>query len=244
MSNEGSARGCAFCGKSGVTLYKEHCFPDWLRKEYGKGQMRHALETVEGRKEWESAPFQFQTRCTCHSCQHGWMARLEERAKPFLRSMIEGYGRTLYDEGREAVATWATKTAMAFEGTDPYKSIPKKHWRHIAANHSPPRNTQVWLGALDGPSVTTAVAYHWHNGLEAEGTNLYVATLSVGHMAVVVVGIGAEDPMARELAGWPSEALIEVWPASTPINWPPALIMDVERLRILGSTEFAMGSGG
>ncbi|OJU82873.1 MAG: hypothetical protein BGO11_20820 [Solirubrobacterales bacterium 70-9] len=207
--------------------------------------MRHAFsksgDDGEESNEWSDRPFQFQVRCTCHACQHGWMARLEERAKPFLRSMIEGFGRTLYDEGREAVATWAIKTCMSFEGANPNQSIPETHYRHMATHQSPPRNTQVWLGAVDDPTVTTSVAYHWHHGLGVEGHDAYLAAMSVGHLAIVVVGFGTEDPMTRKLDGWPREALIDLWPREEPLRWPPGLIVDIPRLRVLGSVEFAVG---
>jgi hypothetical protein len=209
--------------------------------------MRHSLsaegQTTGERREWDDKPFQFQVRCTCYDCQHGWMADLEELAKPVLIPMIEGRGRTLYENGRETVAAWAIKTAMSFEGAKPYESIPLDHWRHMAAKQSPPRNTQVWLGAVEDASITPSVAYHWHNGLTLQDSTAYAATISVGHMAMLVFGIGAKDPMIRELDGWSRESLVEIWPAQGEggVKWPPGLILDIPRLRVLGSAEFAAG---
>jgi hypothetical protein len=169
------------------------------------------------------------------------MARLEEKAKPLLISLIEGRGRTLYNGGRETLATWAIKTAMALEGNDPNTTIPTKHWRHIAANQSPPWNTQVWLGAVEDNFVTETVVFHRYNGLAIAGEDAYASTLSIGHLAVSILGIGAKDPMARKLGGWPREALIQIWPAGGGVRWPPPLILDWKRLQFLGTAEFAAG---
>ena len=53
------------------------------------------------------------TRRVCHTCNTGWMAQLEDRARPILMPLIQRR-RVTSVPGTDAIlaATWGVKTAM------------------------------------------------------------------------------------------------------------------------------------
>jgi hypothetical protein len=46
----------------------------------------------------------------CSACNNGWMAALEDRARPILVGMLDGRACTLDYEAQQTLAAWAAKT--------------------------------------------------------------------------------------------------------------------------------------
>ncbi|MCS6897177.1 MAG: hypothetical protein NZM29_04325, partial [Nitrospira sp.] len=54
----------------------------------------------------------------CHSCNNGWMSRLEGDVKPILTPMVLGNSVTLEAQQQERLTTWMTKCAMLYESME------------------------------------------------------------------------------------------------------------------------------
>jgi hypothetical protein len=109
-------RVCVFCGRSPTT--KEHVWPDWSSPFLAaEGPLPHFQQVVQEHRpgidrSWRQLAYSMTTRAVCAGCNNGWMARLEERAKPLLEPMLRGFGKVLHREGQRTLATWALKTSM------------------------------------------------------------------------------------------------------------------------------------
>src|SRR5713226_3175230 len=106
MTSESTGRGCVFCG--GKPLTNEHVWPEWVRpylqSPYGRGTatrviLRHGQEPQS--HSHQTDPATLEVKAVCKPCNTRWMSRMETDCKPYLLSMIEGHGRTYYDEGQK-----------------------------------------------------------------------------------------------------------------------------------------------
>jgi hypothetical protein len=138
---------------------------------------------------WTSDEMSIVAKQICEACNGGWMAQLEDAAKPYLTPLIQGRGRHLHETGQTLVAAWAAKTALAVHLTTPEKGAPVEHYREMTATHRAPAQSQIWLGAFDAASFH---AYHESHLLDLRTDTLqasgYKTTLAVGHLVVQVSG--------------------------------------------------------
>ena len=86
---------CLFCGRPlGANRVKEHVVPAWLLRHL---DVEHEIvipavartedSEIVGRRR-HSADAMLEGH-TCEDCNHGWMGRLEDEAKPILIPLIE-----------------------------------------------------------------------------------------------------------------------------------------------------------
>ena len=114
------ARTCIFCGGSPVT--NEHAWPDWLLefvRNANPDTERTVYARVDGRmvRHWTTEKPEQKVKVVCGSCNHGWMSRLEDAAKPLLVPMFKGEQVSFDLKQQLILATWAVKTGMVFEFT-------------------------------------------------------------------------------------------------------------------------------
>jgi hypothetical protein len=153
------------------------------------------------------------------------MNDLEQMARPWLTSMIQGRRRLLSEEGAVAVATWAVKTAMMAELTD-VASQAHHAEQHRAFHHDrvPSASTRVWVGCLTDTEDWGIRSQHYGClygvGLDIElPCNTHQTTLGLNHLLLVVIGSTAEGfriPSLEEIA-----PLVPLWPAQPETSWPP-----------------------
>src|SRR6185437_16541610 len=102
---------CIFCGAPRVT--REHAWPKWIRS--GAPKAKDAANLLRGETvaplRYRGVPFERVLRRVCGECNGGWMARLEEQAKPALSPLVSGTPRTLERAEQQILARWAIKTA-------------------------------------------------------------------------------------------------------------------------------------
>src|SRR5437764_13245065 len=98
---------CVFCGST-EKLTGEHVWPKWIRKQFppAPSDVRHAIRTDEGVKEWGGPPFTQTVRDVCEPCNTGWMNDLEVAVQPSLKPLFAGRGRALHSEGQRTLAAW------------------------------------------------------------------------------------------------------------------------------------------
>lgn len=159
---------CPFCGKAGKRT-KEHVWAQWLHQTEGAKFLlggthgeRIAMpggvlrKGDDGRYQtaWES-PGKYAkwlpnvTVWVCADCNSDWMSQLESLAKDILEPFVLGGGKilTLSKDDLFTLATWATKSWMAYALTKPAQSNPftVEEYRVMAAEPQPLERGEVWL---------------------------------------------------------------------------------------------------
>lgn len=186
--------------------------------------------------EWVTEDLEVVARKVCEPCNNGWMKDLEDAVESrFLPSLIQGRGRTLYEEGQALLAAWATKTALALQLATPDTApIPTAQYREIAERKTaPPGRVQVWIGGYDG----------WRHGffdpkhltLRTAGGDFdaYQATVLLGRVIFQVFGHTCDDEVSVSKQGARGDMTARIWPVTAPVVWPPPLIVTEDSLRFL-----------
>jgi len=188
--------------------------------------------------EWEAPTLDAKVKRVCAQCNNGWMNEIEGRARPFLSSLIQGHGRTLYREGQQRLATWAVKTAMmlAFLARGSFRTIPQGHYNQLFHRpDQPPETTQVWLSAVQEGTV----CHHRpvRLGLKIPGVipdvHGYGVTFNVGHAVFQIFGheLGKDRAIRDTRDGRPfGEALMPIWPYERAVEWPPPFVFSMAQL--------------
>ena len=249
---------CVFCERN-RKLTREHVWPQWVRSSLdhpaGPGTATRTVIRAGGREEWSyrARPANVVVRSVCEECNGGWMSELEQRAMPVLLPMIEDRGPvTLEASDADTVATWALKTSLA-AGSEFKPPIPKEFYTEFYETREPVGKVRVWIGRT--PHLETHTIDFRPMTVRREGEdppadpNGYQAVLSVGHLALYVVGWRGPKPQLDRVFSWFGEtALVKVLPYEPPVIWPPpatlTLITGLDALanRLAEITDPATGS--
>jgi hypothetical protein len=144
---------CVFCGNVGK-LHAEHAWPRWIRHELPE------LAAKKGKRfrgstaslyEIDQAAFGVKVKCTCETCQTGWMEDLESIARPLLRNMLKGRNRSLRPVGQRIVATWVFKTTLMMReaAREPHDVDLSTQFRYIHDYIEPPLNAMIWVARAE-----------------------------------------------------------------------------------------------
>jgi hypothetical protein len=232
---------CVFCGDLETT--NEHVFPQWLLKVIpgDGGRITHNWEAPAGSssesRTWTTDLLTFKAKVVCGpTCNHGWMNDLENAARPFLESMIQGRGRTLYDRGRELVAFWGVKTAMMTNLAQEveHQCIPMADYRALYSAQGVLPHTFVWLGGSD--FGTGALARHrtLYRTIGDRRVHGYGATVNVGHLVIEIIRVEVEDGEGLQIGGQLAPILRRIWPETQSVAWPPPIILNRPQVQALG----------
>jgi hypothetical protein len=240
---------CIFCGSTGP-MSREHVFAKRLRKlfpeEGAVGHFRSFEDLTGGQRSeedrWDGTPFSFTVRDVCEACNNGWMNDLETEVAPVLDGMIRGEARTLTILDQDALARWATKTALVVMRAVPQPyPIPDEVARWFGENKRPLPRSYIALGKYSGDGGWP-ISVHQHGAkLAVEGidpaklaeieTNAFHSVFAVGNLAVSLVAthlegdpnVGAPVPVARRRA---------IWPVTGEVDWPPRDEMNDRELAV------------
>jgi hypothetical protein len=251
-----SKKRCVFCQASGygVKFTQEHVLPEWLRTsaliEFGEGEEVARLNGRRVGKPRRAKPFNRRPHIVCQQCNNGWMKELEDRARPILLPLLDGFKITLPLANQRVVAAWAAKTCFALMYSDRYSPhyVPGAHYQFMAERKGaePPSEVGVLLAyddsSTEGDEIIIADgagrrAYLWAFAprevtVLPPGTDVeypvYVLTLRIHRLVCVVVG-SATLPLSYgpiPYIGEP-EYLRRVWPLNeVPVLWPPRLVSE------------------
>jgi hypothetical protein len=229
--------GCVWCGDTPTT--KEHVFPQSLLEVIpGRGRIMHSWMASPGRRPetrgWIADTFTFKASVVCQDrCNGGWMARLDERARPFLKPMIRGRNQTLFPEGAQIIAYWALKTVMMIDLAQEtkYQTVPETNYSALFAAKDVLPGTSVWLGTCSygaGALARYRTLYFDFNGTRVGG---FGATLSLGHLVVEVIRVENRGEWASRVVGKLREALRPLWPYLGVVKWPTPALLSLENVR-------------
>jgi len=175
----------------------------------------------------------------CKECNGGWMRDLELAAQPILTPMLlrPSSRRTacLHVEEQTVLAAWALKTSMLLVAKL-YKNHPagwlpadSLQWLRDQRGLSPlPPGARVWLACVDAKNTLAAFMKSGIALTDAGDPIAHVGTFSVGYIAFQVFCrevTGAKIPPWRNgtfpLEGQYKRAMLDIWPATDSVTWPP-----------------------
>jgi hypothetical protein len=242
-------RHCIFCHRPATS--REHLLPEWLREILpAEEKVIHTRRLGgEGEQKWTKKPFEEKTKKVCAGCNHGWMSRLEEAAKPVLSPMLTR-SRIPYEldpQARWIAATWAAKTAYVFQSQSADSSVPDLHPFLTMENGMPPAQVNIFIGSHDRArrdpinsffvvQPLSAVSAGGHSGEEAEFG--YMAFIAIAGLSFLVIGHRRTGRLRFDLNPPSSELLSKLWPPDgASLSWPPPMLMDRELLSLVFDQE-------
>ena len=218
-------------------MSKEHVAPQWIRKLFPDIEdvdYQRAFQAAGGPVETHSrpgVPFDQTVRDFCEDCNTGWMAALEREVEPILTPLIQDEPRSLDAGSQERIATWATKTVLAFGPTNlggvPVASPDLYRW--FGQWQVPLSGSLIWLARYT-VSKQWPISFHHHGmviaredqpvPLPGSPTNGFHSVLALGPLVLCVYLVDvAEGPVT---SGGSSDRRTLIWPALGPsVRWPP-----------------------
>ena len=232
------ARKCIFCG--GRAGSREHVFPDWLNRvfdelpppvsaadppRWGQGTVDLRSGTRQDRSWGAKEIASHITKVVCHSCNTGWMSRLEGRAAPLLTPMIQGRPTALSQADQLVVATWATKTAIVVEPTLNKPDHFPPDQRQIVMNEDrPPGFLRIFAAAIEDlipPIHAGALLAQVEGGPVTFRVHFY--TLQINTLVLQVIRPDPQPPVYSALGevSVAREREIPLFPPVEGFFWPP-----------------------
>ena len=170
---------CPFCGQRGLKT-KEHVWAQWLHESDGaqalladthgeriaRVHQRTRLSASRKYETYEETPGPYAkwlpnlTVLVCTDCNSGWMSRLEERVQTLLGPYFDtGVAVRLTADDLAAIATWATKSWMAYALTKAPEQNPftVEEYRAMSASPAPLERSRVWLMHSEAPNAQVAM---------------------------------------------------------------------------------------
>lgn len=203
-------------------------------------------------------PFTRAPYIACKVCNNGWMKDLEDRARPLLLPMLDGFKTVLDRTSQTVIAAWITKTAFSLAAVPSWmigNPLPRAHRGLLAAGggEAPPPGVGVLLSFDDfssaGPNGTinlTAVSGR-SLSVEPPGASrrykMYMLTFRVHRLVARVLGSGEVPlkfgPMQSELE--PVHEL-RLWPlVEEAAQWPPRPLSEVGGFEVIAGRKLAAG---
>jgi hypothetical protein len=170
-------------------------------------------------------------RAVCRQCNNGWMSKIENAAKPFLKPLIVGEAITLSESETEVLARWITVKCMVLEHNRPGQIITPRadrvlirktgnipfYYNIFVTSHSWNEN-QYYEG--QDANFYPGPREHFPK-IDGTDKNIRTVTWIIGNMLIYVV--------ASTLSGFDQQAQMEIerlnayriWPPNSPsIEWP------------------------
>lgn len=183
----------------------------------------------------------------CDPCNSQFLSGIEDRAKPYVLPMIQGYDVELTPVQQQIVATWVYKLALIWDMSQTWDDPSQGNvfnpgdplwFRHHA---KPAPNTHVYIGGVrPQDSSFSRVWRAWSpfpvvspEGL-ARATTGFSVTFNVRHLAAQVLGHDFREELAFKHTGEGHGSLRRIWPVTPEtITWPPPLVFDETMLEAL-----------
>jgi hypothetical protein len=228
---------------------REHVFPRWISRQLvDAGDAPFTLTTTNGRSKEGLRTVGVFTWDVCKTCNHGWMGKIEEAAKPLLSGRIRGEAATWNATEQLTVATWVFKTALMFDrSNEAAREIPLEHFDYLWRTRKPPPTVQVSVARYhprEGEQHHGVVAAVRAGDPSIEGS--YSIVFSVGQIVFTLHGRPGLDPrgVRVEMAvEWDSglwvplwNTFVRLWPSGGDVfEWPPGegVVLSSENLRLL-----------
>jgi hypothetical protein len=217
---------CIFCPNKADS--KEHAWSDWVLQRVIRPTHRGIYGQV-GETEFAN-PTQkaIRVKCTCISCNTGWMKNLEDAALPLIGSMMQGLTIPIDVPQQWIITAWITLKAMVFEQYRPSGApFYSEHDRYLLRTHlTMPPHTFVWIGRFGGDANLFTEGHDMSGTHGADGFKGY--TMTVAHQYFIVQILTVRPPPGDNTApvvtpnyGPWNDNTIQIWPARRTVEWPP-----------------------
>jgi hypothetical protein len=228
-----------FCGASGQ-LTKEHVIPKWVARalidmEPGDEppdwfQQYNAGGLIERDVQRSVQLPSVAVRAVCALCNNGWMSSLENKSKPVIEPMIRGEEVVLNPKQQLQIATWASKTVVAFESNEPTSLVTLPGDRDlIRTEQRPPAHHRVRLAARSEVRESMMVTFRIGRSVDApdEKPDVFATVITLGFLRLQVWGGHGNPGSGLSQAGSSSPQAVMIWPP-TPraVTWPPPQSVD------------------
>ena len=141
-------------------MTKEHIWGDWIKAFVPPVANKHGYQRIVVPRPGERNAEPPQTRAgnpigatvpiVCERCNSEWMSQIQEKAKPHLIPLFDGFDVTLSVAAQAAIAKWATMSTMTAEYLgrgDPHIAVPQNDRALLMRGHIP-ETWRVWIGLL------------------------------------------------------------------------------------------------
>ena len=221
---------CLFC--SATKLSREHIFPDWIVEMFPKGDNYYTstYTDTDGKQRIckTRSSIQETEYLVCKKpCNNEWMSRVETRAIPDLKPLIEDSRNAESLADVPAIAAWMTLRAMVFDGRNPqrYFHQDERETFRLSDGKTVPTNTHAWMAVYAGEP-------HRASCQPASNDHMLTVTCVLNRLAFKVVTFrpGAIDFVDSSLAAW-ERCARRIWPVAegAQISWPPELPLVPEK---------------
>jgi len=241
-------RTCVFCNRSDSRPTNEDIFAEWIAKQFPEPTRStwEAIDLDTSSRYKTKNKIGFISNKVCKRCNNGWMAKLEDAAKPVMSPLINGSRTILSPDNQVVIAKWLIKTAAMCDilAKHPYFQAEE---RQAIVSGMRPANTWMFLACYRGPHIGELAArgrvYHADPNpslddqqklLDPQG---YALTILIKHLALQIVSVRSSErlPTGSRItmpARW-ADASIHI-PVNRDVIWPPPLVFDKD-----GFEEFA-----
>src|ERR1022692_1194633 len=232
-------------------MTREHVIPKWLRQELRTQGFVYERRGTGKAHKWDALAVVLPR--VCHGCNHELLGNMEGRTKPILGPLLHGGARArpvLIDPGQQAtLATWAVKTSLlltirSFEG-EPAGWVPQDNLRWVHDHRGldrPPPGAHVWMFGIDAENELAA----WSQaGCLRTGDGqpaAHVGTFTVGYVGFQVFCRKVSQPeFSADHEAWLApgglfrDRVLDIWPATTTVRWPPSSIFGRDSLELVAS---------
>lgn len=237
---------CVFCNQANKPG-REHILAEWISREFPDGvwtvtNLKAAVVTPDKpeliREFKVHKSFGIITRRPCGQCNNGWMSRLEQRVQPLLRPMIHGNSTTLSLDQQRLIMRWLVKTAMAIE-----LSHGKSHETYFTQAE---RHALMRSAFIPYPALGFLARYHGAHDVACREVPLPFEVVAPNRDDPVLINGYSVTVVIRQLIiqfltlRWPpgfkpdalhvrssfDTAVLQVWPVTGDVTWPPARCLD------------------
>lgn len=257
---------CPFCGSVGKRS-DEHVWAQWLRDTEGARTLLQdshgeripmpsdvVRKDADGRYRTVSEPRgtyakllpHVQVR-VCEPCNTGWMSRLEEQVKQLVAPFVFHGERhvTLSVDDVLTLATWATKSWMAYALTMPAQKNPfiLDEYRAMAASPQPANRSQIWFLHATEPrahvGIGIASTLLWQGpppdlGIPDNAAHAYLAAAGVV-LFMALVPADAPDGLVQIFAPpmLTGSGIRRIWPHPRKQYFPLDTVPDAQLAAVL-----------
>jgi hypothetical protein len=237
-----------WCGAKRVN--QEDVFARWigrtLRDVVPEGQPIHSTERMSNpqgdvlhqHRKPLGMPSGPRKPVVCIECNGGWMSRIENAVKPSMGPMMLGRipeaGVLLSSDDMNAIATWATKTALVIDFASFGYTVAGQPVRdEFYRTKQPLPTSRVWLASFVPEWGDLSFWYKTPLGLTDGGLpgseQMVLVTIGVGYfVAQVLLDVRLDSGGPPNRRPDLTDLFFEVWPRQMGTTWPPAKAMGRE----------------
>lgn len=218
----------------------EDAIPKWILRRYPPERTIHTwLDEEPGapvtRRSQARGNLQVKVGSVCSPCNTGWMSVLQNDAKLWLSSMLDGRVTNLTEAAQQIIAAWVVMTVITMQEANERIVIPDEHAKAFyprLSQRPPVVPPQITVGLAHYTGVHTGTAlFIEHPAPGARGIPRdrarYLATLRIGPLACYVFGHRLPAWFRRVVDFRPAEAVLCISPSTDAVvTWPPLMEMD------------------